>query len=132
MGVEEKKEYIQKKSLQNQKRFKTNPEALKRKKAYDKSDKGIYARYKGDCKRRGRKQRGIQMLLTFEEFSALINKPCTYCGLESRGIDRIDASKSYTIDNSTPCCSRCNAMKNDMDIASFLKHIELILKTFSK
>jgi hypothetical protein len=68
------------------------------------------------------------MLLSFQEFSNLINKPCTYCGIESsKGIDRIDSTKSYTIENSTPCCGRCNEMKSSYTKENFIEHIKKIL-----
>lgn len=128
MSEQEKKEYIQQKSEYNKKRFKSNPEALAAKKEYDKSDKGIYSRYKNDCNRRSRKRRGIEMLLKFEEFSGIINSPCIYCGQISRGVDRINSNESYTVENSEPCCKKCNRMKNDMTKEEFISHVKVILR----
>ena len=127
MSKEDKAKYIKKKSEQNQHRFKTNPEALMKKKLHDKSDNGIYSRYKGDCNRRNRKKRGILMLLKFEEFSEIINKPCIYCNGVSRGVDRIDSNESYTVKNSAPCCKICNQMKNSMTKDEFISHIRKII-----
>ena len=133
MSEEDRKSYVKRKSLNNQRRFKTNPEALRRKKIHDRSDRGIYCRYKGDCNRRGRKKRGIRLDLTFEYFSKLINSDCFYCGQENcRGVDRIDSSESYTIENSVPCCRLCNGMKLDRSLEEFKKHIEKIYKNFIK
>lgn len=132
MGAEQKEKYIQQKSEQNQKRFKTNPQALINKKQYDKSDRGIYTRYKNDCNRRGRKKRGIQMLLNFEEFSKIINQPCVYCGMISRGIDRIHSEKNYTLMNSAPCCKICNQMKNSLSTQEFIQHIKQILANINE
>ena len=127
LSEEERKAYIKYKSEMNQIRFKTNPKALAKKKLYDKTDRGIWARYNGDCNRRNRLLRGIRVEITFEQFSELINKPCTYCGVENcRGIDRIDSSLSYTIENSTPSCKTCNEMKNDRSIEECLNHIKII------
>jgi hypothetical protein len=43
--------------------------------------------------------------------------PCIYCGLLIRatgsGLDRIDNSKDYTIDNVNPCCGTCNDIRGD-------------------
>lgn len=129
MSPEERQQYIKYKSEMNQIRLKTNPEALARKKEYDKTDKGIYNRYKGDCKRRNRLVRGIIMDLTFEQFSKIINKPCSYCNKpNSRGVDRIDSNKSYTMENCIPCCKICNQMKSDMTIQEFKEHISSIYK----
>lgn len=128
MSEEERKEYIAKKSKQNQYRFKTNPEALAKKRAYDKSDKGIYIRYKHDCNRRNRLKRGIKMLLSFEQFQQLINDKCYYCGkINCRGVDRINSEDSYTAENTIPCCKICNQMKNSMTEAEFIGHIKVII-----
>jgi translation initiation factor IF-1 len=132
MSEEERKAYIKKKSEQNQIRMKTKPEVLAKKKEYDKSDKGIYNRYRGDCNRRTRLTRGITMDLTFEQFSEIINKSCFYCNTEnSRGVDRIDSSKSYQTDNCNPCCKTCNQMKNDLSHVEFLSHISKIQKNLN-
>jgi len=88
--------------------------------------------------------------LTFEEFYALSQQPCYYCKREPfrkynvgwhrvaskdqldngdftyNGIDRIDSSKTHTMDNVVPCCFECNRMKLDMDLIEWLEHIELI------
>ena len=128
MPDEERRVYIKKKSEQNQHRFKTSPTALAARKAYGKSDKGVYSMYKNECNRRGRKKRGIQMLLNFEEFSLLINNNCVYCGKENcRGVDRIDSDGNYTLDNAQPCCIICNQMKNSLTEEEFLGHMKQVL-----
>ena len=35
------------------------------------------------------------------------------------GIDRVDPSKGYTIDNCVSCCSKCNYAKHDMTISEY-------------
>lgn len=128
MTEEERKVYIKHKSEQNQIRFKTKPEALAKKKLHDKSDRGIYSRYKGDCNRRGKLERGITMDLNFDQFQELINSPCKFCALPNcRGVDRIDSSRSYTVDNSQPCCETCNTMKSDLTQHEFISHLKAIL-----
>lgn len=129
MSESEKKQYIKMKSEYNAKRFKTNPAALEAKKRYDKSDKGIYARYRCDSMRRSRAARGISLDLTFYEFSTIINSPCDYCSTPNcRGIDRLDSSEPYTKDNSVPCCRICNQMKSDLSLEDFLDHLYKVLK----
>jgi len=62
--------------------------------------------------------------LTDNEALSLIKQPCHYCGnQENNGIDRKDNTLGYTIDNSLPCCGRCNISKNDMSYDDFIKHI---------
>ena len=85
------------------------------------------------------------MNLKFEEFNSLIGKPCYYCGqaptihtsliersnksepmLKHNGIDRLDSSIGYELNNCVPCCFKCNHAKNTMTTSEFLKHIEKI------
>ena len=90
-----------------------------------------------------------KFLLTFEEFDNLISQSCYYCGEEPReasaellkhrgdthqptirynGIDRLDPTKDYTIDNCVPCCPTCNYMKHVQQKEDFLKKVEQIYK----
>lgn len=85
--------------------------------------------------------------LTLSEFSELIHQPCHYCGAEPstnnmwnngaarvtanevvkiNGIDRIDSSKGYSMNNCVPCCHICNRMKSDLTTEEFLEHIKLL------
>ena len=108
-----------------------DPKFLKKQNIYKKyrsSDKGIYARYKHDCNRRGRLKRNIKMELSFEEFQKLINSNCYFCGESNcRGVDRIDSNNGYTLKNSRSCCSRCNSMKNDRSDKEFIDHLKRVL-----
>ena len=70
--------------------------------------------------------RGREFDLTEQEVYDLVRADCTYCGGEGYGIDRIDSSKGYFKGNVTPCCSRCNTMKNDMTVSEFEAHIRRI------
>lgn len=73
------------------------------------------------------KGRNIDFNLTEEQAKSLLEMPCFYCGEEhSDGIDRIDSSKSYTIENCVPCCSTCNRMKNKFSIDLFLDKVKKI------
>lgn len=81
-----------------------------------------------------------------KEFLSIIQQNCYYCGEPPQarstrqgrvgnktlfktpvnGIDRIDSSKDYTIDNCVPCCSKCNYMKQSFSQKDFLSHVEKI------
>ena len=97
----------------------------------------------------GAEKRNLKWALTDEEVKDLIQNPCYYCGklperhlknkriqnqckgdFPSNGLDRIDNSKGYSIDNVVPCCFRCNAMKEKMSISKFRDHIIKIYKYF--
>lgn len=93
----------------------------------------LYADYKYSAK-----IRNISWDLQFSDFVDLVSKSCYYCGQEpilrnqnnyeifANGIDRIDSSKGYSVDNCVPCCSRCNYMKLDLSVNDFLNHISKI------
>lgn len=84
--------------------------------------------------------------LSFEEFDSITKLNCCYCGTEPifperfknefknrevvyfNGIDRIDSTKGYILQNCVPCCSRCNSMKSDLKQIEFLEHIKKIYK----
>ena len=91
--------------------------------------------------------KGFTETIGFDVFSRLSKSPCNYCGLEyskeiedrlsesknqkrlsdyvlkCNGIDRIDSSKGYTVENSVTCCKYCNTAKNTMSVDEFLKWI---------
>lgn len=73
------------------------------------------------------KGRNIPFELTRDQVIKLCESPCFYCRKERcLGIDRIDNSKGYTIENSIPCCGCCNRMKMDLEFNFFLSQIEKI------
>jgi len=104
--------------------------------------KSLYTVYKSNAR-----NRGYDFNLTLEEFNSLITQPCHYCGQEpevlnggslsdrrdksqpnlyTNGIDRIDSTKGYTVENCVPCCSKCNLMKNTYSVDEFLNHVKKI------
>lgn len=90
------------------------------------------------------KSRNKSWNLTLEDFIKISTGNCIYCGqhatIQSRkqsgcknslsdyfnGIDRIDSSKGYSVDNCVPCCSYCNMMKMHYSKEDFLKQVEKI------
>jgi hypothetical protein len=92
----------------------------------------------------GAKKRNYEFLLTKEEFVNLIEQNCHYCNeiplqkmkpsrSDNRhyfynGIDRVDNTKGYTIENSVPCCGSCNIAKRSLTKPQF---ITLITKIYN-
>lgn len=95
--------------------------------------------------RAGATKRGKCFELSFDEFVSIMEKDCFYCGLKPQlhpyeiqymqkktdpwkhtGIDRIDSSRGYTIDNCVPCCSKCNYAKHEMTISEFKEYITFV------
>jgi hypothetical protein len=96
----------------------------------------FYYRYQTNAK-----NRFLDFALSKEEFKNICQKPCWYCGIESEirvfsnsqilfanGVDRIDSSMSYKIDNCVPCCSICNKMKLNYSQDEFLAIVSRIAK----
>lgn len=100
----------------------------------------IYA-YKASAKRRK-----YQFKLGIEECRVLFLGNCYYCntspkrifktpglngGFIYNGIDRIDNTKDYIIDNCVSCCKRCNFAKQSMTIIEFKKWIRNVYKNLN-
>jgi hypothetical protein len=86
-------------------------------------------------------ERNLSFELSFEQFLELSQKNCYYCGLEPsninksnfnngdfiyNGIDRVDNTKGYTIENCVSSCRPCNIAKADMAHDEFLSLAERI------
>lgn len=101
----------------------------------------LFSNYKSSAK-----VRNLPFELTFEQFKELSEQNCFYCGCPPssfynvkdanggvlyNGIDRVDSSNGYTLDNVVTACGICNRAKLDMNQSEFLLWIER-LKTGSK
>lgn len=84
--------------------------------------------------KRGAEKRGYAWHLSEEQVAILTQQQCYYCGTGPgqrrrniggngdyvyNGIDRVDNSKGYTVDNVVPCCKACNLAKHTMTIDEF-------------
>jgi hypothetical protein len=85
---------------------------------------------------RGALGRGFEWSLTDKEFFEITSRDCHYCGAApvecchvarkgngdyfANGIDRIDSTKGYTLENTVPCCSPCNHAKRNHSKAKFI------------
>lgn len=78
----------------------------------------------------------------------MIHLPCHYCGRQDcnkidipsksrdripllqnfryNGIDRVDNTKGYTIQNTVPCCMVCNRAKNSMSYREFIEYLDAL------
>ena len=73
------------------------------------------------------KKRNILFELTEDQFFNTISQPCYYCGKNnSNGVDRLDSSNGYVIDNILPCCGMCNKMKYTHTIDEFISQVKRI------
>ena len=112
-------------------------EGLNKKPAGEASFNARYGTY-----RHSAKKRGFEFSLTKDEFKSIVSKPCQYCGQQpsnfhqaancngsfvGNGVDRVDSSKGYLMENCVACCEVCNKMKLDYPVGTFLAHVEKIL-----
>jgi hypothetical protein len=111
--------------------------------------RGRWALPEGECARnnlycsyaKGAAKRAMVWELSRENFQKMISDNCYYCGLPPQnitryqhvksqikynGIDRVDNSKGYTLDNSVPCCKTCNLMKMKISKDEFIDKCKLI------
>lgn len=87
---------------------------------------------------RGAIARGLAFELNKEQFTKLLSGNCEYCGspptqtlrkkgghgyLTYNGIDRVDNTKPYTIENTVPCCGKCNFAKARLTLDEFKEHV---------
>src|SRR6266404_2527911 len=100
--------------------------------------KGYYKKYmislegRWQALQKGAKQRGLNMSLSFEQFSKFALLPCIYCGgplpRTGHGIDRIDSTQGYIPENCQPCCKPCNFAKGKMTTLDFKIWIERLVQ----
>lgn len=75
--------------------------------------------YRGNAR-----SRNIPWNLDRQSFRRLVQEACRYCGCQpAGGIDRLENSVGYTVENSVPCCAQCNYGKRDLTEADFLAWI---------
>lgn len=91
---------------------------------------------------RDAKVRNIDSFISPTQHKEITSQNCYYCDdppskkthrnlhgeIFRNGIDRIDSTKPYIIDNIRPCCGTCNYMKLQMSEDEFFKHIQKINK----
>ena len=86
----------------------------------------LYNNYKQNAKKRG-----LEFDFPVIKFRKVVTSNCFYCEkkpdkqygtdafngrFEYIGIDRVDNSKGYTLNNSVPCCESCNHRKGGISI----------------
>jgi len=114
----------EKRNQYSKKYAETHPDEMKRFfKEYDLKIEGRFRAMKGSAKKRD-----YPVEINLEEFTEIVSNPCVYCGEDNKriGIDRIDNSKGYTLENSAPCCAICNMMKKTMSVDDLKDHIKKI------
>ena len=74
--------------------------------------------------------------MTEEVCENMICLECHYCGYLSldklNGIDRIDNTRGYIVDNCVSCCSICNRMKGSLDYVTYINRCKHISFNFTQ
>lgn len=89
------------------------------------------------------KTRNLEVAITEEQFYQIAAQDCFYCGhppTERRapkewqlpamlnGVDRIDNSMGYILENCYPCCEQCNWAKRDLSVSEWYSWIDRIVE----
>ncbi len=93
------------------------------------------------------KSTGREFDFSFENFQALVQKPCHYCGAQDvrswasvgmrplrkkypgavvqdvliNGLDRVEQDRGYTLDNCVSCCKLCNYGKHTQSQTEYIE-----------
>lgn len=123
----EKSEYLKKDYVieKNKKYYQEHKEEIReRVKKHRWTINGQYHEYKKNAKKRG-----LDFELTQKDCEPYFNTNCHYCGDEfiGLGMDRLDNSIGYKLENIVSCCYKCNIMKHTNSKEEFLQHIKKIL-----
>jgi hypothetical protein len=97
------------------------------------------------CYRISAKHRQIPFSLTEEIFRKLTKQNCHYCGSIPQkekthpktpsvyiynGIDRVDNTMGYELENVVSCCEKCNRAKHTMSLTNFKNWIDSVYEHF--
>ena len=98
-------------------------------------------------RRHSARKRGLEWALTKAQVRTFAGQRCHYCGIEPssvshqpgpgadyvyNGMDRVDNSRGYTIDNVVTCCVTCNKAKNTMTQGEFARWIVRVYQRFAR
>lgn len=96
--------------------------------------RGLQSSYKKSAR-----TRNLTWELTEDQFREITSTKCHYCGIDPsqkhktngklyiyNGIDRVDPTGGYSLDNIVPCCKTCNFAKLSMTRQEFLEWIERV------
>lgn len=102
----------------------------------------VYAGYRHKANKRG-----LSFEISLEDAIEVFKKDCNYCGIYPyqvckqddlygdftyNGIDRIDSSVGYTIDNILPCCGICNKAKWTSSYDDFMRWMKRVYENVDK
>ena len=119
--------YLNKNAEQAKKWREANPEKVKELKQQRvnciESQYGVY--------QSSARMKNIEFTIPLETFIEYVQLPCYYCGIIQEkgfnGLDRLDSSAHYTVENCVSCCEMCNWMKGTISPSVFVHRVEHML-----
>lgn len=102
----------------------------------DKSDINHRLQYRYKQYENNAKQRKLVWAIEQNLFNFLITDTCYYCGLKHThnssflGLDRVDNSRGYELDNVVSCCKMCNRAKGTYTEKEFIALARNICKNY--
>lgn len=103
--------------------------------------KSLYRSYKFEAK-----YRKLDFELSLDDFSNMTKQHCFYCGIPPsqvtkykqangqyiyNGVDRVDNTRGYILENCVPCCETCNRAKRMMTVNDFIEWICRVYENFA-
>lgn len=79
--------------------------------------------------RQNAERRGLPVELTREHFDWLRDQPCVYCGAPGpNGVDRVESTQGYTLENVVPSCKKCNLRKGAVHFDELLAWMRRVIQ----
>lgn len=101
---------------------KTKASVLRAVSKYALSHHGRWTRFNAQAR-----ARNLDVDLSYDEYQALMEAPCTYCGVPAAlGVDRVDSAGNYTPENCVSCCAFCNRAKWKLSPAVYREWISKV------
>lgn len=80
-------------------------------------------------------KRGLSFTLTVDQYMTVVSQPCFYCNNQlstlpetSGGLDRIDNSRGYELDNVLPACVLCNKIRGEFSVEEGKAMVKALLR----
>ena len=85
-----------------------------------------YASYRSRAEKKS-----LKFAITHDDYKSIIQQDCYLCGKSTtetniNGVDRMDNTVGYTLENCKACCKECNHMKNNFALEVLLAKLERI------
>lgn len=117
-------------------RLKNDKEFLAKRSAQGKAHKIKLNTKFNHLKHKNKKRWNLELDFDIGTYRYILSCGCIFCESyimddSGIGLDRIDNSKSYFLDNVLPCCGTCNKARGTMTLVEFIRWIRTVNKRIS-